>query len=822
MVVFALSFVVGAWWLQQQPQLVDLFSLGLVWLAVALAWYGLRAGLNSRRVARSISVVYGVKCLGVVLLAILAGITWANAWAHYRLSEALPVDWQQRDIVVVGVVASLPERTERGERFVFDVEQVLTPSASVPSRIALSFYAHGAYAANHHVNASDISPKNKAGSSPMQFHAGERWQFTVRLKRPHSTYNPHGYDYEAWLLGEGVRATGNVRSRIDMVKHSNLVWQPRYLINYLRERIGDRISRVLQGEPYAGVVRALVIGSHSEITPQDWQVYLRTGTNHLMSISGLHITMLSGLMFAVVYWFWRQLPMLVLCYPARKAASLLGMLTALIYAALAGFSVPTQRTLYMLLTVSVLLLSGRQCSLAKVLAVALLAVVLIDPWAVSAPGFWLSFGAVAVMAYAMGARIASAHWLWATINVQWAVTLGLVPALLLMFGQTSLASPIANAIAIPVISFAVVPFSLLGSVLPVDTSLTLAHAALALCMQALHWISAWPMAVWHQAAPAHWAVLLGMLGVLWMLMPSGVPLRWMGGMCLLPMLFPKLDTLQAGELKVTVLDVGQGLSVVVQTATHILLYDAGARYSATSDAGQRIVLPYLRAMGHTQLNGVVISHDDLDHSGGMPSVFSQLPVEWLASSLYENADLLTRPEWQLWLPEERMLCYAGQAWLWDGVQFEVLWPSLASYDDPSLKDNDRSCVIKISSPHGSVLLTGDIEKRAEMGLLASGQDLQSNIMIAPHHGSKTSSSVDFLRAVAPHYVVITNGYLNRFNHPKPEIEARYNAQQVRVYRSDYDGAVLFKLSQQAGIEVNRWRQSHRRYWHDDYSQAKHD
>jgi competence protein ComEC len=819
MVVFALGFVVGAWWLQQQEHLIHSHHLLLVWLFGLLVAFGVSR--YCRRVSSRFSYHVVVKLFGLSALAVMAGLTWANTLAHVRLSEALPAVWEQRDIRIVGVVANLPERTERGERFLLDVEQVLTPAARVPSTIALSYYTEQpTQAAMPH--SDYFSAKNSVKSLPMQFHAGERWQLTVRLKRPHTTYNPHGYDYEAWLLSEGVRATGTVRSRDGLAKQTDLVWQPRYLIEYLREQIGERIQRVLGDASYAGVIRALVIGEDSQITAEDWNVYLRTGTNHLMSISGLHITMLSGLVFVLVYWGWRKFPRLVLRYPARKVASLLGLLTALIYAALAGFSVPTQRTLYMLMTMSVLLLSGRQFALSKLLAVAVIVVVVIDPWAVIAPGFWLSFGAVAVMAYAMGARLAPSHWLWSTIKVQWAVTIGLVPGLLLMFGQASLASPLANAIAIPVISFIVVPLSLLGSLLPIDTLLQVAHGALALCMQGLHWVSSWPLAVWQQASPAPWAVVLGLLGVVWMLMPRGIPLRWMGALCLTPMLFPRLEQLQTGELKLAVLDVGQGLSVVVQTAHHALLYDAGPRYSVTSDAGQRIVVPYLRGQGVTQLNGVVISHDDNDHAGGMPSVLAHVPVEWLASSLQAQAALFTQPQWQAVIPAERMWCYAGQAWHWDDVQFEVLWPSLASYEDADLKDNDRSCVIKITSPYGTVLLTGDIEKRTELALLNAEADLQSDIMIAPHHGSNSSSTLGFLEVVAANHVVMTNGYRNRFGHPKPKVEARYRAKQAKVYRSDYDGAVLFRLSHDQGIAVNRWRKSHRRYWHDDYSQINHD
>lgn len=826
--LFALGFVVGAWWLQQQARLPSAQQLLAVCLLISASGFVLHKLLFSHHAASRYThhfwaanaVKYGL----IGLLAALAGASWATWCAQMRLSDALPSAWEQKNMTIIGVVASVPEVTERGARFNFRVERVLSPaspvSVIVPANISLNVYADEArdtFEGAHRVK-SYVSP----------FHAGERWQFTVRLKRPHSTYNPHGFDMEAWALSEGVRATGSVRNKSGFKKLDDLVWRPSYLVNRVRENIGANIAQVLADKPYAGVIRALVIGDDSQISAQDWQLYLRTGTNHLMSISGLHITMLSGLMFALVYWAWRQFPLWLLRLPARKAASLAGMLTAITYAALAGFSVPTQRTLYMLMVVSFWMLTGRRLAFSRVLSIALLVVVLLDPWAVIAPGFWLSFGAIAVIAFAVGARMSQPHWLWAAVKVQWAVTLGLVPALLLMFGQTSIASPIANAFAIPLVSFVVVPLSLLGSVLPSESLLNtsallhVAHAALAYGMQALDGLAAMPWATWQQAAPSVPSVVLAMAGVVWLLMPSGVPLRALGVLWMLPMFFSAVPRPTEGSLSVTVLDVGQGLSVVVQTATHTMLYDAGSRYSLQSDAGGRIVVPYLRGQGMAALDGAVVSHDDIDHAGGMPSVLAQLPVEWLVSSLGEEAELFNTPAWQPHLPQERMRCYAGQFWHWDGVKFEVLSPSLEAYEDSALKDNDKSCVIKITSPFGRVLLTGDIEKVAENALLTQGIDLQSEVMIAPHHGSKTSSSVAFLQAVKPSHVVITNGYLNRFGHPKPMIEQRYLAMGAQVHRSDYDGAIKFTLAQGHSPRVMHWRKAHPKYWHDHYSRTIHE
>jgi len=540
-----------------------------------------------------------------------------------------------------------------------------------------------------------------------------------------------------------------------------------------------------------------------------------------MSISGLHITMLSGLVFALVSFAWRRVPALTMRLPARKAAVVAGMLAALVYALVAGFSVPTQRTLYMLMILGIALWSGRQLVIAQVLALALVVVVLIDPFAVISPGFWLSFGAVAMLSYALGARVGQLHWLRTWLHTQWAVTIGMVPLLLIMFNQVSIVSPLANAIAIPMISFIVTPLALLGSFLPLDAALMLSYKALDFCMLLLEWFNRLPAAVWQQQAPPLWTLLPAAIGVLWLLLPRGVPVRWLGFFGFLPMLLIAPPRPHAGDMKVTVLDVGQGLSVVVQTAAHTLLYDAGGKFSEQADAGSRIVLPFLRAAGISRLDGFIVSHNDTDHSGGMSAILAQMPVAWLLSSLPGSVAL--NPD------VHHIRCFAGQRWIWDEVEFQVLHPQPGSDADVSLTDNDRSCVVKITSASGSVLLAGDIEKRVESVLVrqrepASGRvSLKSDVMIAPHHGSKTSSSNAFIAAVQPGLTIFTVGYLNRFRHPRPEVVRRYLDAQSQTLRSDYDGAVTLDFvagdpALDSGVTVKAvgWRKQSKRYWHDVY------
>ncbi len=789
MTFLALIFVFGAWSLQQLPVLPNLY-----WLAALIP-----LSLIAYQCRRHKLLGSALFCNpSAALLAFCTGFMWAATFAHIRLADELPSQWQGTDIQIIGVVASLPQWLERSERFEFDIEQVLTPDAVVPRHISLSQFSEDFYK----TNVSGESAKTST------FYAGQRWQLKVRLKRPHGTLNPHGFDFEAWALERNIRATGSVKKDTGNRMLDAFVVRPSYLVEAAREKIRERINVVLTGKPYSAILQALAIGDESNILQQDWQVFLRTGTNHLMSISGLHITMLAGLAFGLAYALWRRVERLTLRLPARKAATVAAAIAALLYALLAGFSVPTQRTLYMLAVFAVALWSGRNVAISQVLACALLLVTVLDPWAVLAPGFWLSFGAVAVIAYAMGGRLRGMHWLREAINTQWAVTLGLLPLLLVLFQQVSVISPIANAFAIPLISLIVVPLTLIGALLLQSWALQLAHNIMSACMQLLQWLGDLPFSTWQQHAPLPWTLPLALVGVLWILLPRGFPMRWLGLVAFFPMFMLQPPLPELGAMKVAVLDVGQGLATVVRTATHTLLYDAGPRYSSQSDSGSRIIVPYLRGEGIHRLDGFIVSHNDTDHSGGMDSVLAQLPVNWVASSLADNTSSFAA--------NEHMHCYAGQSWLWDGVHFEMLHPSLTSYEEADIKDNNRSCVLRITSQFGSLLLTGDIERAAEQDLLETLPDkLAADVLVAPHHGSKTSSTPDFVAAVQPQVTIFTVGYRNRFGHPKQAVLERYVQLGSQIYRSDEDGALQLEFASSKAITITRWRYQAQRYWQDE-------
>ncbi|MDD4928004.1 MAG: DNA internalization-related competence protein ComEC/Rec2 [Gallionella sp.] len=781
MILFTIFFTLGVWLLQQQATLPP--SSG-IWLLA-----GLPVILLIPTRTRPFRLI---RALSIAVFACGIGFYHAAWQAELRLAESLPDEWQGRDIEVIGVVAELPRISLRGQRAGFDVEKTLTPGVTVPGHIYLSLYFD---------------------SKSQPLHAGERWQLTLRLKQVHGSSNPHGFDFELWALQNKVRATGYIHNKGHNIRLSPLAAGMHYRVESWRETVRDKINATLGRAPYTGVLTALAIGDQGSIPYAQWQIFTRVGVIHLMSISGLHITMLSGMAFAINYWLWRRSARLTLWLPARRAAAIAALLAAYSYALLAGFGVPAQRTVYMVGAVACALWLNRNFSLGQILSMAALAVLIPDPWAVLSPGFWLSFGAVALILYVSAHRINAAdnaesapsvkQRLWRLLReyaiVQWAMCIGLIPLLLALFGQVSLASPLANALAIPLVSLVVVPLTLAGAVLPTDVPLWLAHIALDGLMIPLQFLSAQPQAVWTQHIPPAWTIITGMLGALWILAPTGIPARALGLLLMLPMFLNKPETIPPGSLRIIIFDVGQGLSVAAFTGHHTLLYDTGPDYSGDTDSGNRILIPSLANLGISELDRMILSHNDIDHTGGTSSVLQALPTGLLISphqppSTPQSARASER-------------CQDGMSWNWDGVQFDILHPGA----DRS-HANDNSCVLRISTGNQHILLAGDIEWRGEQRLLREHPDqLTANLLVVPHHGSSSSSHIGFVAAVLPDYAVFTTGYRNRFGHPKAEIMQRYIDSGAKLLRSDRDGAILATMTPQ-GLTIERYRVTHRRYW----------
>jgi len=738
----------------------------------------------------------------------LAGVAYGTWRAELRLADALPLEWEGEDVAIVGVVDELPRATERGVRFVLAVERALTPGAQVPRRVSLAWVVG--------------FPDAERGVVVPEVRAGERWQLVVRLQRPHGLANPGGFDLEAWLLERGLRATGYVRVDEANRRIDAFAGRPMDHVQRLREAIRERIHAALPGAALAGVLVALAIGDQSGIAEAQWTVFNRTGTGHLVSVSGLHVTVFALLAGALAYALARRVTRLTSLVPARKVAALVGLAASAGYVQLAGAEVPAQRTLYMLAVATLGLWLARPGSGYAIWLAALATVLAIDPWAVLGPGFWLSFLAVGVLIYAGSARLPEfaregglLRRAWRSLadaaRAQWAITVGLVPITLLLFGHLSIVGPLANALAIPAVTFAIVPVTLTAALLAPLPLWPVAHALLALLMQVLEPLAQAPGAAWAQHRPLPAALPFAAFGVVLALAPRGVPGRWLGFVSMLPLFLLVPPRPPPGAFRVVVLDVGQGTAVVVETHSHVLLYDTGPRWNESADAGSRVVVPVLRAAGLRTLDAMVVSHRDLDHAGGALSVLQQVPVAALLSSLDDAHPVVERQR-------ERgayRRCERGQGWWWDGVRFDMLFPEPRHYDDPMRKANDLSCVVRVAGAHGVALLAGDVEAVSEMALvLDASEALRADLLLAPHHGSRTSSTPAFVAAVAARDVVFTVGHRNRFGHPRANVVERYVRRGAAVHRTDHLGALTFRFAAPGPGPPLSERARSPRYWHD--------
>ncbi len=806
------SFTLGILLLQQQAALMSWQALAALMVLAILLLTSMRGNV---RLNRGLFTAMG---------SFLIGWCWASLLAMAGLAQQLAVELEERDMTLSGVVTSLPAADEYGQRFQFQIEQVLTPGVdikSLPKKILLNWYG---------ASSDDFS--RKAANVTIQ--PAERWQLNVRLRRPHGLANPHGFDSEVWMLEQGLGATGTVRpdrpndrGGYANRRISEFVFGIRNCIELARGKLRDHILRALPDRTYAPIIVALVIGDQNGLSKDEWQVFSRTGVSHLIAISGLHISMLAGLAYTITLFAWSRslwtrysLPLWI---PAQKVAALSGVLVAMLYVALAGFGIPAQRSLIMIAVLAAVKWFDRSTSVVNALFLALGLVLLVDPWAVLWPGFWLSFSAVGLIFYASLGRSSdirqrptdrterkpSLQFWRSACTTQYAITLGLVPLSVLLFNQVSLVSPLANALAIPVISLLVTPMSLLGSITPDPAGtwiLLLTHFILGLLHEFLSWLGQMP--VWQAARPEMWMLLCAMFGIGWCLAPRGWPLRWAGLLLWLPLCLNKASSPGPGEFKVTALDVGQGMALLIETAGHRLLYDTGPAYSLDSDAGSRVIYPYLKMRGISRLDGMMISHNDSDHSGGAVSLMQQLQFDWVSSSLAFDSPVVNLAQ----LKSRHSACLAGQTWDWDEVHFEVLHPPQSVYASSKWKPNAKSCTLKITNAKQSMLLAGDIEAVQEDELVNGNADkLPSTVLLAPHHGSGTSSTLSFLQAVAPRFALFQLGYHNRYHHPRPDIWQRYAELGITRLRSDQTGAITFTFSDR--VDVDEYRQTHARYWY---------
>ena len=728
-----------------------------------------------------------------LLLALAMGGAWHHWWAQVKLQERLPIELEGRDMWVTGTVTNLPARNLNAVQFQFDIER--SESGFSERRILLNFYG-------------DVDIK-----------VGQRWQLLVRLNRPHGFANPGGFDYEAWLFQQGIAAKGYVR------QHANnqlLGLQPT-LVGAMRNAVRERMVAAGKALPNLGVLLALSIGDRSQMPTSQWQLMSATGTNHLFVISGLHI----GLVTAVVFWIGnfllRWIPAVALYYPRQKSAAWLGLVAALLYSLLAGFTLPTQRAFIMTAVFVCGALTARPVPAGLRLLIALAFVLTINPLAAMSAGFWLSFLAVsALLVWATGGMnkqseeggIVGKIWRrWC--QPQLVVFLVLMPVLLSWTGQLALLAPLVNLFAIPLVGMVLVPLCLFA-VIMLFVNAEIARWLLSLCdwmlsgvFQLLHLLTTHTeFALVRAPAFSIASLLCLLLAMLLILSPVRRSLRCLAAPLLLPLLLPAPTLVDHAGFDIHILDVGQGLAVIVRTRDHALVYDTGAALSPEFDLGVAVVVPVLRQLGIRQVDTAVVSHFDNDHAGGLEGLLNNMRVEQLFSSNLALANQrLQRTESQA----VSSLCEAGSNWQWDEVEFRFLHPREPQADATA---NDQSCVLQISSAEHAVLLPGDIEAAGERALILGNANLRSDILVVPHHGSNTSSTYAFIKRVDPHYVIFSSGYRNSFGHPTPRIRQRYRELGSTEFITHQTGMVSFAITPGMPLaEPLSYRARHSRYWH---------
>lgn len=708
--------------------------------------------------------------------ALILGLTHAGEMARQRLTHQLSPDLDHHTLMLSGTIISLVEGNSRQARFRFAPEPA-PPGLPTPLSLNLT----------------------QTGTTPRALHPGQRWHWSCRLKRPHSLRNPGGFDTETWAWSEGILAFGQVNLQPAPVflgiQSLRRISDGGLLIEEWRDQLRQHLLQQLGQQRWSAVLIALTLGDQSGIDDADWQLFWATGIGHLVSISGLHITMLAGLVGRITRWI----------HPSVRLRWATGLLGATAYSLLAGFSLPTQRTLAMIAVASGSHWLQRPLPLSTQLLMAAAVTLLGDPMAPLSGSFWLSFGAVAWLVYAGAERTGQAAWWHELTHAQWAATWATLPLSVWLFNQISWISPLANAFAIPLVSLGVVPLALAGLLPGLGFCLFGAEFLLDWTCRALQWMVQRGGHALILPSPPLSTMLASVLGTAFLLAPRGFPGRWAGALSLSSLFLAPLPRPALGDLRLAVLDVGQGLAMVVITAHHTLVVDTGPGGRWARDTGRFVLIPYLHSQGIDRLDGLVISHGDLDHSGGAVSLLSAYPVPWLLSSLPPRHPLFQSVA-------QHLTCRAGMTWQWDGILFEILYPNPETWRQPSRHPNDRACVLRISHHQQHFLLPADIEERAERELLDTHPDkLNADILVAPHHGSKTSSTSAFLQAVQPHWSLFSVGDHNRFHHPAPLIWQRYGALPSRRWRTDQCGALTVTLKQDH-YRVSAERQQWRHYW----------
>lgn len=786
--------------------------------------------------------------LALALVAVVISMIWAHAVAWWQLQKRLPASLEGLDMKLIGVVVRMPQQFAQGQGIVLRVEHCapIEPDASQPAcpvdGLVRINWSYGVFGFTESTGQEDArTERATALAARVMVHAAERWEFVVRMKRPRASFNPGLYDQEQRWLEDGIGAIASVR-RSQAVRHEGWILYPGAWVERLRELLCEEVREALAQQGWGStdshnLVLALALGEQGALDSLWWERFNRTGIAHLMSISGLHVTLLAGMVAAIVRWLWKhragpkwQGLGLAGWLPARHAAWTVAMAVSFAYSLLAGWGIPAQRTCWMILVVGLASMTARHISMVQSLLLAGMVVLIMDPWASLSPGFWLSFVGVAVLVWqgqssslethhevpTRLARVANAmqRHTRELLHTQWAATLGLLPLCAWFFASVSLVGPLLNLIAVPWISALVTPLALVGTLLhslglPGQWLLGLAAVLSDPLLQLTLWCDQVSWASWVTARPHPLVIGLALAGCILSLAPSRWPGQRWSLLALLPLLIAAKPWDDSLALKLTALDIGQGMAVVVETPEHALLYDTGPSIGGAADAGQRIVAPWLRAQGLPHLGAMIVSHQDLDHSGGALSILRQIKVDWVASSLRQDHPIVAQSP-------RHVGCQRTEQWRWGEVAFEWLHPDLNEPPPRKSPSNGRSCVLKITAAGKTILLAGDIEAPQEAALVKLyGEALKADILLAPHHGSNTSSTEVFLDAVAPSMAIFQVGYRNRYRHPSARVLARYSVRAIEVLRSDATGSLVIRITRAGELQVEKAREAYRRYWHID-------
>ena len=646
--------------------------------------------------------------------------------------------------------------------------------------------------------------------APTQPFLGETWQFELRLRRPRGFSNPGGFDYEGWLFRQGIGATGYV---VNGSKNFRRDDRPVDRVSQLRQRFVARVREHLPEDAAAAVLMAVGVGGRHFITREQWQRYAATGVSHLMAISGLHIGLAAG---GVFFLSWIVLALVCRRSNIRDRAALIAAIAAFAYAELSGFAVPAQRALLMTVIFVFAGLIRRQVSAARLLAICAVVILLCDPLAVLAPGFKLSFAAVAILFWHLRVtqvpQFVIDNRLIGTIvnagrrltSTQSALLFGLFPLTALLFDRVAVVAPIVNLLALPVFYFVTVPACLLGLIMdgPLqpagNIALDVAHWSIGVVLWLVRHAADLPFASFYIARPQGLYVVVFLSVSFWSLLPPGWPGRQLALVAALATILYRPQPPPQACIDLHVLDVGQGLALVLQTHTRTAVFDAGPSFRGGADTGRLVLVPFLRSKGIDALDMLIVSHADQDHAGGVRSLTEELEVARLLGG--ESLDDIDMPQQH---------CQARKRWRWDGIDFAIVHPSELG----RWKGNNASCVLEVRIANHTVILTGDIESPVETLLARNGAISQADIVLIPHHGSRTSSSDLFVSTVRPKVAIVSAGFENRWGFPKEDIVSAWSNAGAEVLNTATSGAISYRICERGGMRrLGLHRLEARKYW----------